>query len=119
MILGQWGTLGVFGSEAPPVTLPIAKAKSLPSSVLRGEPFTLDATNSINSDNYLWEQIGGGSVVISSPCSPISTQNAPPKNEPDTLTFRLTASNSDGSDSAEVVVNVRPRLKAKKVIRVN
>lgn len=118
MILGQWGTLGFFGEESPPAVLPIAKARVIPSSVIRGGEFTLDATNSQNADSYLWEQLEGGEVSISSPTSEISTQVAPSDNKPDKLRFRLTVTNEVGIDSAETFVNVRPRLKAKKVIRV-
>lgn len=119
MILGQWGTLGVFGSETPPLTLPTVIASVTPSSVLRGDAFTLDASASSNVDTYLWEQLSGGDVVLTSSTDPITTQNAPAENIPDTLVFRVTGTNGEGSATASVSVDVRPRLKARKVIRVN
>ena len=57
--------------------------------------------------------------MLTSNTDSITAQNAPAENVPDKLVFRVTGTNGDGSATASVSVEVRPRLKARKVIRVN
>ena len=66
--------------------------------------------NTSDTLTYLWEQIGGGNVTLSSTTSSSPTFTAP-STGPQTLSFRLTVTDGGGledTDTVDVVINVPP-----------
>jgi hypothetical protein len=68
-------------------------------NVDEGDPVTLDGSGSTDADGtivgYLWTQIAGPTVSLSTPTSVSAGFTAPDVNEPTTMTFRLQVTDDD------------------------
>jgi hypothetical protein len=93
----QPGALVGEEEEAAPEP-PVADA-GVNQNVDEGDPVTLDGSGSTDADGtivgYLWEQIAGPTVALSTPTSVSAGFTAPDVNEPTTMTFRLQVTDDD------------------------
>lgn len=85
---------------------PIANA-GIDMVVNIGDVVTLDGSNSTDSDgeiiDYLWEQIAGPDISLSSYSEPIVTFDVPEVTETTTWTFELTVEDDGGNTSSDDV----------------
>ncbi len=92
---------------------PNASANSALRRVPSGQAVTLSASTSGDPDGdtlaYLWEQVAGPSVELSSPEGETTQFNAPTVTTEQDLTFRLTVSDGFLEDTDEVTISVYPR----------
>ena len=109
-VVGDRPTLTTTSTSATSTDAPTADAGSN-QFVDRSALVTLDGSESSGSDDemltYLWEQMVGPTVTLSSTTVASPTFTAP--SNPTPLVFRLTVSNSGGTDTAIVVVYVANR----------
>ncbi|MDE1236760.1 PKD domain-containing protein [Vibrio aestuarianus] len=90
---------------------PVAKANVNHSSINHGETFRLNGRQSTDADGdtltYLWEQVNGERVNLGNATqSQIDVNTSSLNNIDQTLTFKLTVSDGQDTDSARVSVQV-------------
>ncbi len=99
----------VSSSEIPP----IANAGS-DQTVIAGATVSLNGSQSQGTSNtFIWTQISGSSVMLSGANDALASFVAPEVNNPstpETLVFKLTATNSQGVSDDTITITVTPRL---------
>ncbi|WP_411369027.1 S8 family serine peptidase [Pseudidiomarina salilacus] len=94
-------------------TAPTASATTTTAAVRSGQQVTLDASASEDPDagdalSFSWTQVSGPTVELASPEGETTTFTAPTVESSQNLVFRVTVSDGQLEDSAEVSVIVRP-----------
>src|SRR5690349_15303098 len=111
LIVPACGSSNGNSSPPPPPVLPAAIVPEPFRVLINQAPVTLDGSKS--HDNvagappltFLWQQTSGTSVTLSSTSVAAPTFTAPPA--ADDLTFKLTVTGAQGTDSASVTVTVK------------
>ncbi len=101
------------------VTAPTAKAGA-DQTVNEGSSVNLDGSESTGATSYSWTQLTGPAVTLTG--AGTATPSFTAADGPETLTFRLTATNAAGSSSDDVQVeikNVKPTVKVSGPAAVN
>jgi len=105
----------VFVTAIDPATIPVADAGENQNDAVYGEVITLDgsgSTDDVGVTSYLWSQLGGPTVTLSSTTSAQPTFTAPTGTNDEILVlqFSLIVEDADGnrSEPAAVAVLVNP-----------
>ncbi len=94
---------------ASPTPAPPAVSAGPDRSVIGGLRVLLDGSATTSADTWLWEQTAGPStLVLSSAAMPVAYAMVPASAAPgDAWTFRLTATNANGSASDDAIVTAK------------
>ena len=89
-------------------TLPVADAGADMLGIVPTSVVTLNGSASAFATSYLWQQMSGPAVTLSSTTTANATFTVPPSTTVSTIVMRLTVTNASGSHFDEVTITSNP-----------